>query len=65
MITYQSQQVRIISGDERDKLATIEWPNGKVRVVKMTDLRGTKGGMMEVMQQWTAACRQTARTEAK
>ncbi len=65
MITYQSNPVRILSGDERDKLATIEWPNGKVRVVSLVALRGSTGGMMEVVRTWKAACLHTARLEAK
>jgi hypothetical protein len=65
MITYQSDQVRIIAGDERDRLATIEWTTGKVRVVHLEHLRGTVGGQMEVLVVWKAACNLAAKTEAQ
>ena len=65
MITYNSETVRILAGERKDRLATIEWPDGKVRVVAVERLKGSKGGTMEVIATWQQACRQTANENAK
>jgi len=65
MITYNSEPIKILAGDSRDRLATIEWPDGKIRVVAVERLRGNRGGIMEVIAVWQQACRQTANENRK
>jgi len=48
VITLNGNQVRVTDAVLRDRLATVEWPDGRVRVVSMFALRGSKGGDLEV-----------------
>jgi hypothetical protein len=57
MITFNSEQVRIVSGDEHERLATIEDADRRIHVVAVERLRGTRGGIMEVVVRWREALR--------
>lgn len=61
-ITYKGSEVRITGGERSDRLATIEWSDGRVRVVSLAQLHGTRGAM-EVMVAWQAACRRSEELE--
>lgn len=63
MITYNGNEVSLEAGDRKLREATIRWPSGKVRVVGVHQLRGTKGGAMEVAVAWSAACRKSEAIE--
>lgn len=58
MITFNGCLVTIIAGDEHERLATIECPRtGSTRIVSVERLRGTRGGIMEVIVRWREAMR--------
>ena len=63
MITYKGSEVRISGGDHRLREATVEWPDGKVRCVGLHQLKGTRGGVMEVTVAWECACKRSEALE--
>ena len=63
MITYSGTEVRIIGGDKRLREATVEWASGKVRVIGLHQLKGTRGGSMEVLVTWEQACKRSKALE--
>jgi hypothetical protein len=65
MITYQSQPVRIIGGDRKLREAKIESPTGKILIVGLHQLRGTRGGFQEVVVVWGQACANAERSETE
>lgn len=56
MITFNGILVSV-GGDERERLATIEDGTGSTRIVSVERLRGTKGGIMEVIVRWREVMR--------
>jgi hypothetical protein len=63
MITYNRADVRISGGDHRLREAVIAWPDGRVRLVGLHQLKGTRGGVMEVTVAWEVACKRTEALE--
>jgi len=64
MITLNGNEVRVTDAVCRDRLATVEWPDGRVRGVSMWALRGTTGGDLEVVTVCREAERARERAEA-
>lgn len=62
MITFNGRPVSIIAGDEPERLATIRDEEGVYRTISVERLRGTRGGVMEVVVRWREAI---AKTEQK
>lgn len=59
MITLHGIQVKIIGADVKAREVTVEWQDGRVRLVSLLALKGTKGGDLEVL----TVCREVERRQ--
>lgn len=63
MITYNGSEVHLEAGDRKLREAVVRFADGRVRLVGVHQLKGTKGGAMEVAVAWSAACRRSEEIE--